>query len=144
MRAHFQGEDSSRSRLDRNHYVQAESAGRADIEQLLTSGPSPRSQRFPIETTIYYRKQGSSHWQEGHTLNISESGVLFGAKWASAPRTPVEMTFSLPSGSRNHAGGQVICHGEIVRSERVPGSNALRRVAATIVRYRLAKSTTRR
>jgi PilZ domain len=142
MRAHLQAEESSKQ--DRDLYVQAEGALRADIEQPPTSGLSPRSQRFPIETPIYYRKRGSSHWQEGRTLNISESGVLFGAKQAPPPRTAVEMTFSLPVEGRMEAGGQVICQGEIVRSAPPARPNDLQHVAATILRYRMARSTTRR
>jgi len=126
-----------------DRYIEAEGAVRADTEQSST-GRSPRSRRFPIETPIYYRKRGSSRWQEGRTLNISESGVLFGAKQAPAPRTAVEMTFSLPVEGRIEAGGQVICHGEIVRNLPSAGSNGLQDVAATIVRYRLERSTTRR
>ncbi|HMD98294.1 MAG TPA: PilZ domain-containing protein [Terriglobia bacterium] len=144
MRAHLQAQESLRSKRDRDRYVQTEGALRVDIEQLPTSGFSPRSRRFPIETTIYYRKQGSSHWQQGRTLNISESGVLFGARQAPSPRTAVEMTFSLPVEGRIEAGAQVICHGEIVRNAPGAGSNDLQHVAATIVSYRLARSTTRR
>jgi hypothetical protein len=142
MRAHLQEEGSLRHNRDR--HVQAEGAVRADIEPSSQSGPSQRSRRFPIETPIYYRKRGSFHWQEGRTLNISESGVLFGAKQAPAPRTAVEMTFSLPVQGRIEAGGQVICHGEIVRNTPRAGSTDVQDVAATIVSYRLERSTTRR
>ncbi len=144
MRAHLQAEESLRPRRDRDCYVQAEGAVRAGIGQPPTSGLSPRSQRFPIETTIHYRKEGESHWQEGRTLNISDSGVLFGARQAPEPRTAVEMTFSLPVEGRNYAGGHVICHGEIVRNAPPAGSSDLPCVAATIVKYRLARNTTQR
>jgi len=142
MRTHLQEKDSLRR--DRNRDARAKGFVRADTEPSSQSRLSPRSRRFPIETPIYYRKRGSSHWQEGRTLNISESGVLFGAKQAPAPRTTVEMTFSLPVEGRIEAGGQVICHGEIVRNSPSAGSNGLQDVAATIVRYRLERSTTRR
>jgi len=144
MRAHLQEEESLRQRRERDCYVQAEGAVRAGIGQPPTSVFSPRSQRFPIETTIHYRKEGESHWQEGRTLNISDSGVLFGARQAPGPRTAVEMTFSLPVEGSNHPGGQVICHGEIVRNAPPARSSDLPRVAATIVRYRLARNTARR
>ena len=128
---------------DRDRYVEAEGAVRADIEQSSMGGFLPRSRRFPIETRIYYRKQGNSNWQEGRTLNISQSGVLFGARNVPAPRTTVEMSFSLPVRGGNYRGGLVLCQGEIVRNVPATGSSDLPQAAATIVTYRLARKTTR-
>lgn len=143
MRAHLQEAESFRPRRGGDCCVQSEGAVGAAIAQSPTSRPSRRSQRFPIETTIHYRKEGDSRWQEGRTLNISDSGVLFGARQAPRLRTAVEMTFSLPVEGGKRAGGQVICHGEIVRNVPPARSGDLPRFAATIVRYRLVRNTPR-
>ena len=144
MRERLREEQSSRWRGNRDRCVEAEGAVRPDLGHSPPPRLSQRSPRFPIETTIHYRKQGNSHWEEGRTLDISESGVLFGTRNVPAPRTAVEMSFSLPVGGGNQAGGQVICQGEIVRNAPPTRSSDMPLVAATIVKYRLARNTTRR
>jgi len=112
----------------------------AAIGEASAPAPLPRSERFPIRTAIHYRKLGNSHWYEGRTLNISASGVLFRADQTPSPRTAIEMTFTLSLEGRQHLGGQVICQGEIVRNAPAPQSSGSSQVAATIVRYRIARN----
>jgi len=135
MRQSLQNGGTSKSRWSRDHHLGAEAPLPATIEHLQTI-LFPRAQRFPIKTAIRYREQGSSRWYEGNTLNISQSGVLFGTRQAPAPNTAVEMMFLLPLESRQNCGGQVICQGVVVRTAHAGG---LPQVAATIVRYRLVR-----
>ena len=53
-------------------------------------------------------------WVETRMLNISESGVLFGA--VLEPGTPVEVVFSTPVQVGALAPGKIVCSGEVVRT----------------------------
>src|SRR5947199_15935 len=55
-----------------------------------------RATRFSVHMPVRYRAIGEGEWREGHTENISRTGVLFWVDSLLEPDTPVEMNFTLP------------------------------------------------
>jgi len=35
-----------------------------------------RAPRFPLTVPVHFRKSGMSHWLEGHSINMSRTGIL--------------------------------------------------------------------
>ena len=75
----------------------------------------PRATRYALEAEVVYRRIGEDGWQEGRTINVSRSGVLF---QSSAPVLPaatrIEFVLLLPSlGLPGRS--RVQCHGRIIR-----------------------------
>jgi PilZ domain len=99
----------------------------------------PRAQRFSIQTPLRYRESGDSTWQEGETVNISRTGVLFRTQRTIASRTPLELSFELPIEVASLSGATVICQGEVVRTVMPPTSDDAAAVAARILEYQLAR-----
>ena len=62
-----------------------------------TPEPSQRAQRFEIKVPIRYRVRNQETWREGHTENISQSGLLFRAPEPLSEDTVIELTFALPA-----------------------------------------------
>ena len=102
-------------------------------------GEIPRAQRFPIHTTLRYRPSGESEWQEGETVNISRTGVMFRAERLVAEQTPVEMSFELPVEIADDSAAIIFCQGEIVRTIMPPASDAPPAIAARILEYRFTR-----
>ena len=77
-------------------------------------------------------------WRDGHTENISRSGVLFTTSEPVAKLTVIEMLLTLPTevGGGEHA--TVICRGRVVRTEPARETDFRSTVAATIAGFRLA------
>jgi PilZ domain len=96
-----------------------------------------RAPRFPIHTLLRFRERGDEHWQEGETVNISRSGVLFRASQMVSVRTPLEMTFELPLELSEGPAATVSCQGVVVRTMLPAASDQGHELAATIQDYRL-------
>jgi hypothetical protein len=101
-----------------------------------------RAPRYPLRIPLRYRSSSDPQWREGHTENISRSGVLFRTDRSMPLQTPIEMLLALPV---EIAGGgtaaTVICRGRVVRTEELRDESTGRPcpvVAATIAGYRLA------
>lgn len=90
-----------------------------------------RASRFPVDMPMRYRPIGDVGWNEGRTLNLSRSGVLFEAGDNLAPDTPIEMSFDLPTEFGGGPGTQVICRGQVVRTLLPPATDAAPSVAAS-------------
>jgi hypothetical protein len=76
-----------------------------------------RAERMQVWIPIRYRVSGHEHWLESRVLNISDSGLLFGpAIVSTAPGTPVDVMFSSPVQIGTMPPGQMMCAGEIVRT----------------------------
>ena len=97
-----------------------------------------RATRFPVRIPIRYRPEGHDQWRDGHTENISRSGVLFTTSEPVAKLTAIEMLLTLPMevGGGEHA--TVICRGRVVRTEPARETDHRSAVAATIAGFRLA------
>lgn len=94
----------------------------------------PRATRYPLSAPVLYRPVGAGQWQEGRTVNVSRTGVLFqSAASTLVADTRIELILMLPSlGLPGRS--RVQCQGRIVR--RVPQpSDAGCAMAATIDAY---------
>jgi len=101
-----------------------------------------RAPRYPLRIPLRYRSSSDGHWRDGHTENISRSGVLFRTDQAMPLQTPIEIVLALPAEVGGEgAAATVICRGRIVRTEErrdQASGDARTAVAATIAGYRLA------
>ncbi len=100
------------------------------------SNLKPRAQRFPIETPLRYRESGRAEWNEGTTINISSSGVLFRCAAVLEPKTMLEMQIVFPSEITGGVPANVVCVGPVIRSVPVSSPDSLPSQAAAIVHYR--------
>jgi hypothetical protein len=95
--------------------------------------------RYPIKAPIRYRAWGKFEWQEGTTVNISRSGVLFESHNDLAIGTIIAMRITLPLDPRKGTTRTVQCWGRVVRKDTVPIDGLDRpALAAEILRYRFA------
>ncbi len=94
-----------------------------------------RAPRFSIPMSIQYRRPGEVAWLEGRVVNISRSGVLFGARRVLEVNSAVEMNFELPVEIGGEAGAVVVCRGEIVRIVPPATPDAATALAARILDY---------
>jgi hypothetical protein len=67
--------------------------------------------------SMLYRPAGDAQWRQGHTENISRSGVLFRAAEAMEIETPVEMLLDVPAEVGTDTAGTAMCRGRVVRRE---------------------------
>jgi len=99
----------------------------------------PRATRYPIQTLLRFRERGKAEWQEGTTLNISRTGVLFQSEINLPPKTLIEMQITLPHEMLGEPKANVLCWGPVVRTDMTftekAGQPAL---AAAILRYRFS------
>jgi len=105
------------------------------------SEPPVRAQRFPIRVPIRYRTPSSRDWLLACTENISRSGVLFRTeKSVFEPTTTLQFRLELPP-INNKVGfrAEVVCKGEVVRTEPTDSVGTPPAVAVAIHNYRLAK-----
>jgi hypothetical protein len=57
----------------------------------------PRAQRFTVTLPIKYRAVNESEWQDGKTVNISHTGILFHANTEIALNTQLEIQIEFPT-----------------------------------------------
>ncbi len=70
-----------------------------------------RARRFPLHYPLLYRKTGAPDWQDGETINISRTGILFRAGEYVPASSVLDIQVQLPS--------KIIlsCQGSVVRTE---------------------------
>jgi hypothetical protein len=91
--------------------------------------------RYPIKASIRFRLKGKFEWQEGTTVNISRSGVLFQSCMDLPPETMIVMQIALPIDSLDTT--TVRCWGRVVRTDSCLTEKCGHPVlAAAILRYR--------
>ena len=97
--------------------------------------PPFRARRFNLHLPLRYRLLGEQRWLTGTTENISRSGLLFQAEEMLQPNAQLEINLVLPVEIAGLSATEVVCRGEVVRSESAAGtvSPAL---AAKILQYR--------
>ena len=88
-------------------------------------------------TAARYRRAGEDGWREGHTVNISRSGLLLTAGSQMHPGETVEALISLSSVEPQVA--DVWTEGRVVRVSQHE-AHARYEVAVTIDEYRFARS----
>ncbi|HTV54652.1 MAG TPA: hypothetical protein VMI06_07035 [Terriglobia bacterium] len=98
-----------------------------------------RAQRFAVKIPICYRPQDADDWQEGTTVNVSASGVLFRAAHTLTTPGGLQFTLCLPIVIAGDAGAEIRGHGTIIRE--VPGAAAAETplFALSIERYRIVR-----
>jgi len=52
-----------------------------------------RAERRPLRLPLRYRREGESDWQQGETINVSESGLLFTSNEMLDVNAELEITF---------------------------------------------------
>ena len=73
--------------------------------------PVYRAQRFSLQYPVHYRKIGAPHWQDGETINISRTGILFQACESLPTDSILDIEVHLPKKVT------LFCQGSIVRAE---------------------------
>ncbi len=88
--------------------------------------PVYRARRYPLHFPVYFRKTGASDWQDGETVNISRTGILFQADSSLPDNSLLDIQVRMP------ARVTLSCQGSIVRVEESM-------VAVQILRYSLSR-----
>ena len=83
----------------------------------------PRAERLVLRIPIAYRAPGDDEWFQSRTLNISESGVLFGPTGLQ-PGALIEVMFSVPPSIGSIPTGTLICVGQVVRIDEADTAGA--------------------
>ena len=99
------------------------------------SGFVARAQRFRIQTLVYYRESGKTAWEEGTTLNISRTGILFQTNTDLPLQTTIQIRITFPHEITGEAPADIICWGPIVRKASLALPVGQHALAATISRY---------
>lgn len=73
--------------------------------------PLYRARRFPLQFPLHYRKTGTPSWQDGETINISRTGILFRAGEYIPPDSILDIEVHMPTK------GILSCQGSIVRTD---------------------------
>ena len=94
-----------------------------------------RAQRFNLHLPMKYRPLGEQDWRDGTTENISRSGLLFEAGEKLSPNAQLEINLVLPVEIAGLSAAEVVCRGEVVRSQET-GEKAVNTLAAKILQYR--------
>ena len=79
-----------------------------------------QSDRFPIQREVRYRvlnKRGGEEAGEGHSLNMSSSGILFTAGHMLLPGRRLELAVSWPVQLDNKTPLKLVARGRVVRFE---------------------------
>ena len=95
-----------------------------------------RAQRFNLHLPLKYRQVGEHDWREGTTENISRSGLLFQAAETLSPNAQLEINLVLPVEIAGLSAAEVVCRGEVVRSQETGEKAANTAMAAKILQYR--------
>ena len=82
-----------------------------------------------------YRPLGEQDWREATTENISRSGLLFQADEMISPNAQLEINLVLPVEIAGLTAAEVVCRGEVVRSQET-GEKTANTLAAKILQYR--------
>jgi PAS domain S-box-containing protein len=94
-----------------------------------------RAQRFNLHLPMKYRPIGEQDWRQATTENISRSGLLFQADETISPNALLEINLVLPVEIAGLSAAEVVCRGEIVRTQET-GEKAANTLAAKILQYR--------
>jgi CheY-like chemotaxis protein len=100
-----------------------------------------RAQRFQLHLPIRYRRLGERNWHEGKTENISRSGLLFQADEMLQPAAQLEINLVLPAEIAGLSATEVVCRGEVVRSQESRGEMPSSALAARILQYHFQHGT---
>ena len=81
----------------------------------------PRAPRLPIRAPVTFRGSSRLPWQEGWTINVSQSGVLIALAAPVDVRGDLEFLITLSKGALQGPGVPLLpdlhCRGQIVRHD---------------------------
>ena len=102
----------------------------------------PRAPRLPLHAPIAFRRTTGTRWEEGRTVNISRSGVLFMLPGMADVAGPIEFVINLSRGAMQGPGVPLLpdlhCHGRVIRTGE--GSDGETVIAASIRRQSIRKA----
>jgi two-component system cell cycle sensor histidine kinase/response regulator CckA len=111
--------------------VRAQAAAAQGREQSSLS----RAQRFQLHLPLKYRQLHEEKWHDGTTRNISRSGMLFQSEDLLQPNVILEINLVLPPEIAGLSPTEVVCRGEVVRTERPDKTEMPPALAARILQY---------
>ncbi len=94
-----------------------------------------RGERVLMHVPLSYRRVGDREWLRGRSENVSGSGLLFKADQAEPVGTAVEIRFDEPLETGEEAGTLESCHGEIVRTIPIAGTDQTLLLAAKLSQF---------
>jgi hypothetical protein len=95
----------------------------------------PRATRYDIRAAVQYRLAAGGEWSDGHTVNISRTGMLIDAAGPDMPPGSSVHAVLAMAHTADTKWMRVLCRGEVVRTtERRPGGHG-GLVAMTIDEY---------
>jgi len=94
-----------------------------------------RAQRFQLHLPLKYRQLHEEKWHDGTTQNISRSGLLFQSEDLLQPNVILEINLVLPAEIAGLSPTEVVCRGEVVRTERPAKTEMPPALAARILQY---------
>jgi hypothetical protein len=100
-----------------------------------------RAQRFNLHLPLRYRLLGEEDWRKGTTENISRSGLLFRAEEMIPPSVQLEINLVLPAEIAGLSAAEVVCRGEVVRTQAPETPTMHPALAAKILQYRFQHGT---
>ncbi len=95
-----------------------------------------RAQRFALEIPVRYREKDAVDWQEGTTVNVSASGILFRAAKSLKPRTVLDVALTLPVAISGEGAAEIGCRGTVVREALDSGHQNTAVIVVSIARHR--------
>ena len=102
----------------------------------------PRAPRLALKAPIAFRRSTGTGWEEGRTVNISRSGVLFALPTTADLGGQIEFVINLSRGALQGPGVPLLpdlhCHGRVVRAQA--GSDGETVVAACIRRQSIRRA----
>lgn len=98
-----------------------------------------RAQRFAVKMPICYRPKNAKDWQEGTTVNVSASGVLFRAAHVLTTPGGLHLTLCLPIVIPGEPGAEIRGQGTIIREVRGAAAAETPLFALSIERYRIVR-----
>ena len=124
----------------RNNAQASTTAGQDSEQNIIGQKKNPpfRARRYNLQLPLRYRQVGEKGWRPGTTENISRSGLLFHAAETLQPNAQLEINLVLPVEIAGLAATEVVCRGEVVRSEGAKSSAGTQvppALAAKILQY---------
>ena len=99
-----------------------------------------RAPRFHFEGLLSFRPDGQLNWNQGMTINVSSSGVLFRSNRPVEVNDVVHLIFVLPPQVPGRIGDVVSCKGQIVRTTRPDDCDLQTHMGARILGFDPFKS----
>jgi hypothetical protein len=101
---------------------------------------TPRERRLRHNVTVQYRVAGSKMWQEGMTVNISKSGVLFASGESMQEGVGLELVFEMPKELTGDEAAPVLCKCTVARVTALSKEPTEYNIACSVADYEFMKA----